>query len=286
MNSVDVLASMPYVFGTQEFCAAAGVATSSASRALRAASDCGLVSRIARGLWQRDDVSAPTADFLAAHPFPPARMAANDALLDSVFGDSPRRMSHMMALGAAGVPLVVCQQITLPYEAAKPVRHLGINVFREKRENVTRFATQLTERTWMSTPTRAAIETAQHGIAAPQWDERIAWAFAEESGSMLDLEEAQEISVALRMRAGLRRLSSIAHALRSLSADDLEDDADLSLVPEAWAGIACARRGDKWIRLRRTWSPHFGYSDAAWIDAERKVLWDRHPASLAASLLT
>lgn len=275
---------MPFVFRTHEFGACAGIRPSSASRALRDAAAAGVVSKVGRGLWQRLDSAAPAAECEAPHPFPPAWMDANECLLDAAFGYGPRRMSHMMALEAAGVPLVVGPQMSFPQEHAATTLPLGITVFREPADRVCAFATRLTVRTWMSSPTRAAVETAQHDVAAPLWDERIAWAFAEDGGAILDVEEAAEIADALQMRAGLRRLSSIAHALRGPAGDD--HYGALEGVLEAWADVGAARRGDAWIRLRRSARAPLGPSDAVWADAERKVMWDCHPEALVASLMT
>lgn len=284
MDSAEALGGMPFVFRTREFAAFAGVHLSSASRALRAAAAEGVISRIGRGLWQRSDCEAPVAECSMPHPFPPAWMNANECILDAAFGAAPRRMSHMTALEAAGVPLVIGPQMSFPREHARTAMPLGITVFREPRDRVCLFAARLTERTWMSSPTRAAIETAQHDVAAPLWDERIAWVFAEDSGAILDAEEAVDISDALQMRAGLRRLSSIADALRRLAAGD--PGGSLGSVPDQWADIVTARRGDAWIRLRRSIQTPLEPSGAAWVDSERKVLWDQHPRALAASLMT
>ncbi len=275
---------MPFVFKTHDFCAHAGIEPSSASRALRAAAAEGVITRLARGLWQRRDCEAPLAEHHSHHPFPPAWMNANECSLDAVFGSAPRRFSHMTALEAAGVPLVIGRQMSFPRESARTAMPLGITVFGEPRDRVPLFAARVTERTWMSSGTRAAIETAQHDIAAPQWDERIAWVFAEDGGGILNAEEAVEISEVLKMRAGLRRLSSIADALRRLAADD--PDIGLGSVPGEWADIVNARRGDVWIRLHRSSRTPLEPSDAAWVDNERKVLWHRHPEALAASLST
>ena len=94
-------------------------------------------------------------------------MNANECLMDAVFGPQPRRMSHMMALEAAGVPLVVGPQLSLPHEHARTAMTLGMTVFSECSDRVAMYATRLTERTWMSSPTRAAVETAHHDVAAP-----------------------------------------------------------------------------------------------------------------------
>ena len=284
MNSAAALAEMPFVFRTSEFCASAGIQLSSASRALRAAAAEGVISRVGRGLWQRSDREAPPAEYIAPHPFPPAWMNANECLLDAAFGLAPRRMSHMTALEAAGVPLVTNQQLSCPHDGARTTLPLGITVFRESRGRIARFSSRLTERTWMSSPTRAAIETAQHDVAAPGWDERVAWVFAEEGGTMLDAAEAVEISESLQMRAGLRRLSSIANALRQLAASEPGDGG--GSVPDEWADGTGARRGDAWIRLRRSMRGPAEPSEAAWVDIERKVMWERHPEALIASLLT
>lgn len=275
---------MPFVFKTHEFRAAAGIEPSSASRALRSAAAEGAISRVGRGLWQRIDSSPPAAECSGPHPFPPAWMNASECLLDAAFGTAPRRMSHLMALEASGVPLVVGPQLSFPHECARTTVPLGITVFREQRDRISQFATRLTERTWMSSPTRAAIETAQHDVAAPLWDERIAWVFAEDGGALLDAEEALGISDSLQMRAGLRRVSSIAAAMRRLASDGAISG--LHRVPEVWADIIAAQRGDTWIRLRRSVPSPPEPSEAAWVDRERKVMWDRHPSTLAASLMT
>ena len=193
-------------------------------------------------------------------------------------------MSHLTALEAAGVPLVIGQQLSCPNESAKTTMPLGITVFAERSDRIALFAAQLTERTWISSPTRAAIETAQHDVGAPGWDERIAWEFAEDYGRLLDTAEAVEISETLQMRAGLRRLSSIADALRRVGTADAGDG--LSNVLDRWADVATAGRGDKWIRLRRSMPIPRSSSEAAWVDSERKVLWHQRPEALAESLKT
>lgn len=284
MDSASVINSMPYVFRTREFGACAGIQMSSASRTLRAAADAGTVSKVGQGLWRRSDRDAPAAKCSAPHPFPPAWMNDNECLLNAVFGTAPRRISHMMALEAAGVPLVVGPQMSFPQEQPVTALPLGIKVFREPRNRVPAFATRLTEHTWMSSPTRAAIETAQHDVASPLWEERIAWVFAEDNGAIFDTEEAVEISDSLQMRAGLRRLSSIAHALRYLATTDPDDP--MRNIPETWADVATAQRGDAWIRLRRSKQTLARPSEAAWADNARKVMWDRHPKTLAVSLMT
>ncbi len=274
---------MPFVFRTSEFCARAGIEPSSASRALRAAAADGSVSRVVRGLWQRNDREPPVADCYSSHPFAPAWMNTSECLMDAVFGRGPRRISRMTALDAAGVPLVAWPQLSFPHESAGTSLPGRITVFRERADRVCLFAARLTERTWMSSGTRAAIEIAQHQRAAPSWDVRIAWALAD-GGTMFDVEEAVEIGEALQMRAGLRRVASIEDALRRLAAD--APDGCLDDVPGEWADAVTARRGDTWIRLHPSLRRPREPSDAAWVDRERKVLWRRHPESLVAALLT
>ncbi|WP_419932287.1 hypothetical protein [Candidatus Poriferisodalis sp.] len=207
----------------------------------------GAVAGVGRGQWQRCDIEAPAAECRTPHPFTPAWTNAIECLLDAVFSAAPRRLSHLTALEAAGVPLVARPQLSFPRESARTAMPLGIAVFSEPRDRLCLFAARLTERTWISSPERAAIETAQHDIAARRWNERIAWVLAEGGGSIFDADEAVEASDALQMRAGLRRLSFIAHALRQLAASDA-----LGRVPDEWADIVRARRGDRWIRLRRS----------------------------------
>ena len=284
MASARVLAEMPFVFTTSEYRMRAGIQPSSASRALRVAAAEGAVSNISRGLWHRRDSKAPPAKCIAKHPYAPAWMDANECFMDAVFGPLPRRISHMMALEAAGVPLVTGLQLSLPHGHPKAVMPLGTTLFSEKRERITLHATRLTEHTWMSSPTRAAIETAHHDVAAALWDERIAWAFAEDNGGALDVEEAAEISETLQMRAGLRRLSSIADALRRFTADD--PDYSTNTAFDKWAGLMSVRRGDAWIRLHRTMRGSLDPSEAEWVDTERRVLWGQHPEALVASLAT
>ncbi len=274
---------MPFVFRTGKFCSSAGLSPSSASRALRGAAAQGVVARVGRGLWRRTDCDAPAVECRTPHPFPPAWMNANEHLLDAAFGPAPRRLSHLMALEAAGVPLVTGQQLSVPHHSTTTMP-LGITVFTERHDRIALHAAQLTERTWMSSPTRAAVETAQHDVAAPGWEERIAWAFTEDDGVLLDADEAVEISDTLQMRAGLRRLSSIADTLRRLGTAGA--GGDLSNVLNQWAETATARRGDTWIRLRRSMPAPRSPSEAAWVDRERKVLWHWHPEALAASLTT
>lgn len=272
------------MFRTRDFSTRAGMRLSSASRCLSAASAAGIIEKAARGLWQRCDSEPPEVECVGSHPFAPAWMNANEFLLDTVSGAAPRRISHMTALEAAGVPLVIGQQISFPHEHADSALLLRINVFREPSEHIPAFATRLTERTWMSSATRAAIEIAQHDVASPLWDERIAWAFVEDHGRVFDIEEAAEISDSLRMRAGLRRLSSIAHALCEFSTGDHCDMRNSAT--EAWAKTVTAKRGDAWIRLHRNMPIPLEPSSAAWLDSERKVMWDMSPESLVASLMT
>jgi len=271
------------VFTTRDVCVGAGIRPSSASRALRRASQADIVERMARGVWRRNDSVSRSVVCYGPHPFAAAWMHENEAMLDAVFGLGPRRISHMMALEAGGVPLVTCPQYTLPHDAPQASLPGVATVFREQPAALTRFASRLTERTWMSSPTRAALEVAQQARSLPLWDERIAWAFAEAGAEMLDLDEAVEAGSALRLRAGLRRVTSIADALISMHGQI--PGADLSWVPARWADAGDAHRGDKWIHLWADQRPLQG-ADAPWVDRRRKVRWGRHPRHLAIALLT
>ena len=279
MSSAAILADMPYVFETREFCAAAGISPSSASRALRTAAESEMVSKIGRGLWRRRDCQQPriatkSGRRVSSHWSPMLEM-----MLDRCFGNVPRRLSHLMALGMGGVPLLSGTQVSVPHECGKDLSRLSIGVFRENRSSITMFAEQITERTWVSSPTRAALEVARSDNGAPRWEERVAWVLAE-GPSMLDFSEAVDIAARLKMRSGIRRISSIAYGLAQADVPEL----NLGLIDHDWIDCVSAGRGDKWIALRRR--PAVDATSVTWSDHERRVEWGYRPNLLAGSLLT
>ena len=281
MDSAAVIAGLPYVFGTSEFRAAYGVTPSAASRALRAAADKHIVSRLGRGLWQRLDSAPPQTATHVRGPVAIHWTPTLEALLQARLGSTPRRLSHLAALGMNGVPLMCGTDLAVPHGSTAGLDRFGITVYREPETKLVEFATQVTDDTWVSSTTRAALESAHAGRRGPRWDERVAWALTE-GPDVLDVEEAAEIADALHMRAGFRRVASIAAGFVLCDVEGL----NLDLLDDRWVDAARAQRGDKWISFEVT-NPEFDdRRTVKWEDRRHKVRWHTDPAWLAASLLT
>ena len=277
--TVDVLETMPAVFTTAQYRDAADVATNSASRTLRALSERSLVSKLRRGTWRNLTVDAPNAEELLVEPRT-ARGIWNPALemtLQTVFGETPRRISGQAALLAAGVPLICAVEITVGDGTSRGDGLRGI-LHRESYDTLLSHSEQITTNTWMSNPQRAVVEVAQSGMY-PRWDERIGWMIVNRF-DVCTPAEVHAVADDLNCRAGLRRLSSLTQALTE---SEVGRSHDFDLDP-GWVSLAeTTQRGDKPIKLT-PWLRSVG--EHLWTDSARKVLWYTTADGLAKEILT
>ena len=269
------------MFSTHDYREVAGVAPSSASRALRRLAERGLVAHAGRGWWYAR---------ATVHPGDPQTQATAESSgigtstlerrLEALYGALPRRIAYRSALEAAGIAL------TSPLTVAAAVREsersdtLGILHVREPERWLYAGAHRLTEHTWMSEAQRALLECAQFPRRAPRFEEYIGYAVCCGPPDF-DPAAVHALGSELGWRAGLRRIASIADGLsRSTLIDDLGGP-----PAEAWARMApSARRGDRWIELV---PGRHRYPDSrSWVDAARKVHWFSNPNGLAGEILT
>ena len=275
-----VLGRLPHVFDTASFQREAGVAPSSASRALSALAERGLVTKLKRATWRNLTVPAPAQCDVLVGPGAVRGMWSPEveALLEATYGDAPRRMSGMTALLAAGVPLMCGFEIAVEH-GTRAGSGLGFAVRGEKPETLLLHAEQMTAGTWVSSPPRAVLECAQHPVRYDRWEERLGWMMV--SGfDVCPPSDVLAVSADLGWRAGLRRLSSIAEALAASRIGMIHE---FSPDP-GWAALApTASQGDVWVDLAPLGSMA---APPAWEDAARKVAWGTTPDCLAAEVTT
>ena len=286
-NSLRVLPLLADVFGTGDFAVAAGVAASSASRALGRAEVAGLVIRVGNGTWVRCDDPAPV-DW---RRYPPEAARALwspllERVLDALYGDGLRRIGYLSGLAAAGEPMTVRPIVAADrHIGGRQARRLPFRHVRETvgcgRPGITAHAVRITERTWLSDPHRALLECAQFPVRAGNPEQHIAAVVTLPPG-LCPADPARVAAIAGEWGwyAGLRRIASIAEGMAGC------DQAEQVGVPaREWVQLApAARHGDKWIRLNplgsRTPPPGSAYNDLA-----RKVRWQTSPAGLADLIL-
>ena len=277
--TLQALESMPAVFTTAQYRDAADVATNSASRTLRVFTELHLVSKLRRGTWRNFTVDAPDAEELLIEPRT-AHGIWNPALeltLQTVFGDTPRRISGQAALLAAGVPLVCAVEITVGDDITGG-DGLGGVLHRENNATLLSHSEQITTNTWVSNSQRAVVEVAQSGMY-PRWDERLGWMIVNQF-DVCTPTEVHAVADDLNYRAGLRRLSSLTQALTE---SEVGRSHDFDPHP-GWVSLAeTTQRGDKPIKLT-PWLRSVG--EHLWTDTARKVLWHTTADGLAKEILT
>ena len=284
MTSATILEELPPVFSTQTYQQAAGVCPSSASRRLRSLSDRGLVSKLRRATWSNLTVDLPSSRSLMVDS---ERLLIGmwrsgwEVELEAVYGDCPRRICGLTALGMSRVPLVSGFEISVAHAKAVDTSAFGFISRRETAHTVTLDAEQITEHTWVSSPARAVLECAQHAQRYPRYDEHIGRMIVN-AFDVCSPDEVQEVAMNLRWRAGRRRLASIAHGL---SESDFGQEAGFMADP-GWAQLAPkANRGDTTIYL----GPFPGHGTnpvGGWVDTDRRVVWSRTPEALAETIST
>ena len=283
MDSASVLAGLPPVFSTRDYQRAAGVRALSASRALGELAESALVDKVRRGTWRNLAVEWPSAAHWLVDPGPVSHLWTPEweAELEAVYGDAPRRISGLTALGMAGAALICRPEVTVRSGSALDTGAFGFDSRSESAASLLVGAAQLTERTWVSTPARAVLECAQYPHRYHRWEEYIGRMVANRF-DVCSPGEAGEVAGALGWRAGLRRLSSLAEGLiQSPVGHSLGFDAD-----PAWAEL-CRRagRGDRWTHLtplHRTKSN----TRVAEQDTARKVNWGTTKHGLAENIST
>lgn len=285
MDSADVLAGLPPVFATRDYEQATGVRPSSASRALREMSEKGMVSKIRRNAWFNPSGKMPSRDELLIESGPVSHHWSPhfEVALEAAYGMRPRRISGLTALGMAGVPLMCGLEVSVEESAAFDTAPFGFRTRQENPDTLLEGATQLTARTWVSSPARAVLECAHFAHRYDRYEEHVGRMIANQF-DVCRPSEVTEISRQLGWRAGVRRLASLAEGLAAFG---LYCPSESSTGPLWFDLVASANRGDEWIYLAPILSA--GMPDAftsGWDDEQRKVKWGMTPGELAQEIST
>ena len=119
-----MLGALPETFATSQYRDAAGVAASSASRALRRLAERGLVRRLGHGWWHQPALTSPPP---ATSDTPPGLWVPEvECLLDGLFGPTVRRLSYLSGLDAAGIPLTFPLTVATTSRPGARVRSAGV----------------------------------------------------------------------------------------------------------------------------------------------------------------
>ncbi|MDE0653921.1 MAG: hypothetical protein OXI26_09735 [bacterium] len=272
MDAAPVLGALPETFATSQYREAAGVAASSASRALRRLAERGHLHRMGHGWWQQP---APTSPPPATRDTSPGLWAPEvERVLDGLFGPRGRRLGYLSGLSAAGIPLTFPLTVATTSRPGARVRSAGMVHVRESDDVLAVGARWFTERTAVSTPDRALLECAQYPASAPRCEEYIGYAICW-GGDTFAAAGVQALAARLGWRAGLRRIASVAAGLAETA-----PAGDLLVRPaEEWSELdAAPGRGDRWIDL--TSRPAARYP-GGWTDQARRVAWWTTPDALA-----
>lgn len=267
-----MLSTLPDTFATSQYRDAAGVAASSASRALRRLAERGHVRRLGHGWWQR----RPLSSSLPATSATPPGMWTPDVerLLDGLFGLSARRLGYLTGLDAAGIPLTFPLTVATTSRPGARVRSAGMMHVRESEDVFGVGARWFTERTAVSIPDRALLECAQYPASAPRCEEYIGYAICW-GGDAFAADRVQALAARLGWRAGLRRIASVAAGLAQSA-----PVGEMFVRPaEGWLELdAAPGRGDRWIDLTSRPAARF---PGGWSDDPRRVAWWTTPDALA-----
>ena len=196
--------------------------------------------------------------------------------MQAAYGDAPRRVSGLSALGMAGVPVVCRPEVCVEDGVAIDTSGFGFRSWSEGAGTLLAQASRITDHTWVSTPARAVLECAQYPYRSHRWEEHIARMITNRF-DVCSPDEVAAVADELGWRAGLRRLSSLAEGLITCAAGwEIGFDVD----PD-WARLCqTAGRGDQWIHLAPLYRTHNPPGDAH-RDVARRVRWQATPEAVA-----
>ncbi|MCQ3808765.1 MAG: hypothetical protein KTV16_16080 [Acidimicrobiia bacterium] len=277
MLSTLLLESLPRTFTTAQYRDAAGLAASSASRALGALVDSGQVRSLGRGWWCRPFVGDEASRLLVAPP-PVVWSPDFECMMDSVFGTGQRRLGYVTALSAAGIPATTGATVATTGRASTRIASTYMIHVHESAAVFAAASRRFTARTSISEPDRALLECAQFPRRAPRWEEHVGYAICWGEATFSP-ERVQSLADRFGWRAGLRRIASLAAGLART-----EPVEDLAVWPNpGWAELdATPRRGDRWLSL--TGLP--ASITHRFADTEKRVSWHTTPDGLAHELAT
>ncbi len=268
----SVLESMPPAFTARRYAEDTGVDTSEAEEHLRCLEADGAVAEQKLGLWWNLAAEWPENNEIllqsGGHPCQWHRQW--EFQMDALYGDAPRRISGLCALGAAGVGLMCRSEISVASGSESDTDVLGFASYSEDPETLLLHAYQLTKNTWVSTPARALVESAQFPNRSYAWEEHFGF-MAVEKIEVCTPDMAAAVAADLGYEAALRRLASVADALNnSPVADSLDFTVGhnwLKILPEA-------SKDDAWIWLTQHENPNRSPCEGEH-DALRRVRWGR-----------
>lgn len=253
---------------TSGYALAKGITLNSASRALKRLAEQGMAVKTAKARWVV--LEAPHEN--AA----PTTLLHRSERLDGFYGEAPRRISHKTALSMSGIPLLSGLDVASPMRvSSRYAAKFGITHRREHVSTLKIAAVEIDGRTWLSEPARALLEYAQ---AASDIDtDEVLQTCAVYWESKHSAEEIVALGSAMRWRAGMRRLASVAANLAKHGHAEPVMEDFLSRFPSL-------NSGDRWVdlvpSLRKT-----GYEETVWSDAEHRIRWHNHPEDVLEHLM-
>ena len=132
-----------------------------------------------------------------------------ESLTEEIYGDIHRRISGMCAVGyTVPVPMMECFRTNAPYPEVDIYRLRGESWHHIWESEKTLYASswQIGENTWLSSPYRAVLESAQHlhNERDPEWLLSVLVTYE------FDAEEFAKTSEDINMQDGLRKLAAIS----------------------------------------------------------------------------
>ena len=193
--------------------------------------------------------------------------------LDSVYGDTPRRISHHAALKMAGVPVKGIMTVSAPTKNKRKYTKSSIKHYQENVQTLHLNANQIGEHTWLSTSERSLLEEFEDmpGFIRSACDLSSALLFH----TIFDIDEIIKTSLSLKYSNGLRRLASMSDNMNkwkhSLSYIDFADS------------IPIADEEDVWIpmNIRQSYYTEKNIHK----DEKYRVIWEIKPDNLFIDLL-
>ena len=198
--------------------------------------------------------------------------------LGMLYGEAPRRISGDAALLGYGVPLTVGLAAHSPANVnAEMARSLGVAHKQEGTSTLTQGASQVDKRTWISSPERALLETAQGDCLYLPTDEALVNSLVYE---VLRFSAARmaELAENLGFEAGLRRLVSLCCALE-------EHEGLPDCISEFYQALPEPDMNAEWVEFPIS-HPKSTPRQPVFLDTNSKVAWRIHPADFVAASQT
>ena len=194
-------------------------------------------------------------------------------LLDRVYRDTPRRISHHLAIMFAGVTLKGYITVSGPSRGKRKYSKSRIEHYQESADTLNLCSRQIGKNTWLSTGARGLLEEFEDMPAfirsATDLSEAL---FVYEE---FDIEEILNVAETLNYKNGLRRLASMASSM-----NEWEHFNGYIDFPEK---ISVSSETDDWLPMRIRQNNLD--SEERYIDPKYRVIWETAPEELFVDLL-